>query len=116
MNEDAFGAAPTGAAPTTSEWSTILLPTKVRLILDVWYCILVVSYHTKGLWNKVTLEANILMIYESLCRKIAYQDDVFSRDACTIKYFVVRAMYYALLNHRKIIKDRQFALLTQMSW
>ena len=30
------GAAPRGDAPTTSEWSTILLPTKVRLILDTW--------------------------------------------------------------------------------
>ena len=35
-NEDAVGAAPTGDAPTTSEWSTILLPTKVRFILEVW--------------------------------------------------------------------------------
>ena len=31
-NEDVVGAAPTGDAPTTSELSTILLPTKVRLI------------------------------------------------------------------------------------
>ena len=31
-NEDVVGAAPTGDAPTTSEWSTIVLPTKVRLI------------------------------------------------------------------------------------
>ena len=29
------GAAPTGDAPTTSEWSTIVLPTKVRLLLEV---------------------------------------------------------------------------------
>ena len=35
-NEDVVGAAPTGDAPTTSEWSTSLLPTKVWLILDVW--------------------------------------------------------------------------------
>ena len=35
-NEDVVGAAPTGGAPTTSEWSTILLPTKVNLILEVW--------------------------------------------------------------------------------
>ena len=28
--------APTGAAPTTSEWSTVLLSVKVRLILEVW--------------------------------------------------------------------------------
>ena len=34
-NEDVVGAAPTGVPPTTSVWSTILLPTKVRLILEV---------------------------------------------------------------------------------
>ena len=32
----AIGAAPTGDAPTTSEWSTISLPTQVRLILETW--------------------------------------------------------------------------------
>ena len=31
-NEDIVGAAPTGDAPTTSEWSTIVLPTKMRLV------------------------------------------------------------------------------------
>ena len=35
-NEDVVGAAPTGAAPTASEWSTILLP-KIHLILEVWW-------------------------------------------------------------------------------
>ena len=35
-NEDVVGAAPTGDAPTTSGWSTILLPSKVQLILEVW--------------------------------------------------------------------------------
>ena len=34
-NEDVVGAEPTGDASTTSELSTILLLTKVRLILDV---------------------------------------------------------------------------------
>ena len=32
---DVVGAAPTGDVPTTSEWSTILLHTKVRLIIKV---------------------------------------------------------------------------------
>ena len=32
-NEDVVGAAPPGAAPTTSEWSTILLPVRVRFIV-----------------------------------------------------------------------------------
>ena len=35
-SEDVVGATPIGDAPTTSEWSTMLLPTKVRNILDVW--------------------------------------------------------------------------------
>ena len=34
-NEDVVGAAPTGDAPTTSDWSTISLPTKVRLVLEI---------------------------------------------------------------------------------
>ena len=34
-NEDVVGAAPTGDAPTTSELSTIILPTEVWLILEV---------------------------------------------------------------------------------
>ena len=39
-NEDVVGAAPTGDAPTTSEWSTILLPVKLHLILETWrYCL-----------------------------------------------------------------------------
>ena len=38
-NEDVVGAAPTGDTSTTSEWSTILLPTKVHLILETWHYI-----------------------------------------------------------------------------
>ena len=34
-NEDVVGAAPTGDAPFTSEWSIIWLPTKAQLILEV---------------------------------------------------------------------------------
>ena len=33
-NDNVVGAAPTGDAPTTSEWSASLLPITVRLILD----------------------------------------------------------------------------------
>ena len=36
VENDVVGAAPTGDAPTTSEWSPILFPTEVRLILEVW--------------------------------------------------------------------------------
>ena len=45
-NEDVVGAAPTGGAPTTSEWWTIQLPTKVRLILDTW------RYLFPGRWGR----------------------------------------------------------------
>ena len=50
-NEDVAGAAPTGDAPTTSEWSTILLPTKVRLILETWRYVMVIKpCKSKLLW------------------------------------------------------------------
>ena len=39
-NEVVVGAAPTGDAPITSELWTILLPTKVHLILEVWRYVL----------------------------------------------------------------------------
>ena len=41
-NEDVIGAVP------TSEWSTMLLPTKVRLILEVWQCILELWWNSQA--------------------------------------------------------------------
>ena len=35
-NEDIVGAVPTGDAPKISEWSAVLLPIKVCLLLEVW--------------------------------------------------------------------------------
>ena len=35
-HEDVVGAAPTGDASTTSEWSKILFSTEVRLIIEIW--------------------------------------------------------------------------------
>ena len=62
-NEDVVRAAPTGDAPTTSEWSTILLPAKVSYIRDLtvifsvvvclmWLChhMLPVSYVSRESW------------------------------------------------------------------
>ena len=55
-NKDVVGAAPTGNVPTTSEWSTILLPTKVQLILEVWqYNLFRISMVTLITWYKVIL-------------------------------------------------------------
>ena len=48
-NEDVVEAAMAGAAPTTSEWSTILLPTNVHLISEVWgyyMWFLIIQIHT----------------------------------------------------------------------
>ena len=49
-NEDVVGAAPTGEAPTTTELSTMILPTKVRLILEVWRYYVDMS-HINTRWN-----------------------------------------------------------------
>ena len=53
-NEDVVGAAPTGDTPTTSEWSTILLPTKVHL-REVWRYLMMIKWWKCAwkhhLWN-----------------------------------------------------------------
>ena len=54
-NGDVVGAAPTGDAPTISEWSTILLPTKVRLILEVWQYLSIHSEVTWASWRPASL-------------------------------------------------------------
>ena len=43
-NEDVDGAAPTGDAPTSSEWSTRSLPTTMHLILEVWRYVFLWTY------------------------------------------------------------------------
>ena len=43
-NEDVVGAATTGDAPTTFEWSTIVLSTKVWVISKVWEYVIVLLY------------------------------------------------------------------------
>ena len=53
-NEDVVGAAPTGDAPTTSEWSTILLPTVVRLILKVLRYVYAPANGTK-IWCSISI-------------------------------------------------------------
>ena len=35
-NEDVVGAAPTGDAPTTCELSTMILPIKMRFVIEIW--------------------------------------------------------------------------------
>ena len=44
-NEDVVGAAPTGDAPTTSEWSTIILPTKVATYIRGLTALLTVAWY-----------------------------------------------------------------------
>ena len=48
-NVDVVGTTPTDAAPTTSEWSTILPSTKVPLISEVW------EYHKEHWRNQYLL-------------------------------------------------------------
>ena len=52
-NEDVVGAAPTGDAPTTSEWSTILLHIAVYLSLEVWRYVSFALSHPadESVWN-----------------------------------------------------------------
>ena len=60
-----------GAAPTTSEWSTILLPTKVRLILETWqYMINDMVQNGRG--NVICKKQIIYSISHEICTQIWY--------------------------------------------
>ena len=50
------GTAPTGDPPTTSEWSTMLLSTKVRLILEVWRYVFKTSRYIKGTCSSLDIQ------------------------------------------------------------
>ena len=65
-NEDVVGAAPTGDAPTTSEWSTSLLLAKVPLILEAWRYYL---FTTARKWSPK--KNGFRAILAKSCRKIA---------------------------------------------
>ena len=62
-NKDAFGV---GAAPTTSEWSASLLPSKVRLILEAWRY---VTFSTRFVCVQTNKPVNSLKP-ECLCTRI----------------------------------------------
>ena len=52
--------SPTGNAPTTSEWWTILLPTRLQLILEVWqYCLCYFKSRNGGYKLRNIFTANI---------------------------------------------------------
>ena len=51
-NEDVVGAAPTCETPTASEWSTILLSTKVRRLLE-FDGIIKLQHNIKCIYNQI---------------------------------------------------------------
>ena len=59
-NEDIVGAGPKGDAPTTSEWSTIWLPTKVWLILETsrYYA----EHYTEALKEVILIEISQIIV------------------------------------------------------
>ena len=48
-DDDVVGAEPTVDAPTTSEWLTILLPAKMRLVLLIWHYMENAAYRSKNI-------------------------------------------------------------------
>ena len=56
-NEDVVAAALTGDAPTTSEWSTILFSTKVRIILET--LVFVVCETTPWCYRPILLAVSV---------------------------------------------------------
>ena len=61
-HENVVGAAPTGDAPTTPEWSTRLLPTKGRIISEVWQYVPVFKIRSETCWTEAQFCENLYMI------------------------------------------------------
>ena len=83
-NEDVIGAAPTADAPTTSEWSTILLPTVVRLILETWQYFKIIC----KLFNLVGFSAiiyNIFLVWWTSRKKWSKRHGL-SHRICTFSF------------------------------
>ena len=68
VNEDAVVVEPTGDAPTASEWSTILLPTKVRLLLNGTHNLLITNKCRRNV--VITHE---YVIHQIMCKSICMQ-------------------------------------------
>ena len=68
-NEDVVGVAPTGDALSTYEWSTVLLPTKVRLILEVWRYMLPNGCYTPSMSIHVIYSSRYLSTEQPLRTK-----------------------------------------------
>ena len=99
-------AMPTGAAPTTSEWSTVLLPTKVRLALEVWryvyktcFCLLTNEWYRK-VHNPIRFNGGMGCRKQ---RRTQYESTMFT--TCAIKV--------TLLNLHTLIKQRTFSFFFQ---
>ena len=58
-----FGAAPTGDAPGTSEWSTISLPTKLHLIFDALRYLVYCNQNFRC-WKKIQETINYILVLD----------------------------------------------------
>ena len=60
-------------APTTSEWSTILFPTEVRLILETWKLSFRIKhleqFHLEIIWLNPTIDMSVLVQVMAWCRQ-----------------------------------------------
>ena len=96
-NEDVVGAAPTGDAPTASKWSTILLPTKVRLILETSQypntIVRLTRFSVSGHWKALCKDS----LFWHCRRKRTGQETIHLMDGClTISALsdrVLKALY-----------------------
>ena len=104
-NEDVVGAAPTCDAPTISEWSIILLPTKVRLILETWRYLWMAQYIIKCTYWSVWLCWERGSYDDSLCIYPLHWRINQGSSKDSIEYYVRQCGYYCTLQWRHNGRD-----------
>ena len=102
MNEDVVGAAPTGGAPTSSEWLTIVLPTKVRLILDIWrYSYMWKHHYTINDWVFTLFDSRVwIRMFYSIHIHVSFCIGLLMVTQSRVNTYVLFHPYIRFILHR----------------
>ena len=102
------GAAPTGEAPTASEWSPILLPTNVWLLLEVWRYLYIHIFLNHWYFNLETLAHTLKVTQPIFDAKYVHSPsinlkltDIFNQRKSIVACIMVQCFILVFYNETK---------------
>ena len=121
-NEDVVGAAPTGDAPTASDWSAIILPTRVCLILTVSPIRPLETYFSEmmlEIWN-IALKKSIwkfcVQNSSHFVKALICQTHIVWMVMCLIRVINQAVMHFDCVTMRNWIIHETSSFVVQIQW